>query len=53
VQASVGYLSERPRVHVGFPASARLEGLELRWPDGAISAIDALVPHALLTVTRN
>jgi hypothetical protein len=54
VQASVGYLSGAPaRVHIGFPAGARLEWLELRWPDGAVSAIDAPAPHALLTVTRN
>jgi hypothetical protein len=54
VQASVGYLSGAPaRIHIGFPAGARLEWLELRWPDGAISAIDAPAAHTLLTVTRN
>jgi hypothetical protein len=54
VQASVGYLSGAPsRIHVGFPPSARLEWLELHWPDGAVSAIDAPATHALLTVTRN
>jgi len=54
VRAAAGYLSGAPsRIHVGFPASARLEWLELRWPDGAVSAIDAPAPHTLLTVTRN
>jgi enediyne biosynthesis protein E4 len=53
VRAGAGYLSGAPaRIHVGFPASAKLEWLELRWPDGAVSAIDAPAPHALLMVTR-
>jgi enediyne biosynthesis protein E4 len=54
VQASVGYLSGAPsRIHLGFPAGAKPEWLELRWPDGAVSAIDAPPPHTLLTITRN
>jgi hypothetical protein len=54
VQASVGYLSGAPsRIHIGFPASAKLEWLELRWPDGAVSAIDDPAPRSLLTATRN
>ncbi|MDQ2995902.1 MAG: CRTAC1 family protein [Chloroflexota bacterium] len=54
LQASVGYLSgASARVHVGFPAGATLEWLELRWPDGAVSAINAPAPHALLSVTRS
>jgi hypothetical protein len=54
VRASAGYLSGAPaRVHVGFPVGATLEWLELRWPDGAVSAIDAPAAHTLLTVTRN
>jgi enediyne biosynthesis protein E4 len=40
-------------LHFGFPAGARLEWLELRWPDGAVSAIDAPSARTLLTVTRS
>jgi hypothetical protein len=54
VRASAGYLSGAPaRVHFGFPAGASLEWLELRWPDGAVSAIDAPAAHTLLAVTRS
>jgi enediyne biosynthesis protein E4 len=53
-RSSAGYLSGAPsRVHVGFPPSAKPEWLEVRWPDGAVSAIDAPAAHTLLTVTRN
>jgi hypothetical protein len=53
VRAEAGYLSSPPaRVHIGVPAGAALERLEIRWPDGAVSAIDAPAPHTLLTVTR-
>ena len=54
VRAAVGYLSGAPaRVHIGFPTSATLYGLDIRWPDGAVSSIGQLEPHTLLTVTRN
>jgi hypothetical protein len=53
VRADAGYLSSPPaRIHIGVPAGAVLERLEIRWPDGAVSAIDALTAHSLLTVTR-
>jgi len=54
VRADAGYLSSPPaRVHIGFPAGAALERLEIRWPDGAVSAIDAPAAHSLLKVTRS
>jgi hypothetical protein len=28
-------------------------GLDIHWPDGAISSVDTLESHTLLTVTRN
>jgi hypothetical protein len=53
VRAEAGYLSGPPaRVHIGVPAGATLSRLEIRWPDGAVSAIDAPAQHSLLTVTR-
>ena len=53
VRAASGYLSGDPaRVHFGFPAGSTLRQLEIRWPDGAVSAIDRPAPQTLLTVTR-
>ncbi|HWQ12226.1 MAG TPA: CRTAC1 family protein [Roseiflexaceae bacterium] len=53
VRVTSGYLSgDPPQVHFGVPAGAQIERLEIRWPDGAVSAFPG--PHAqtLLTVTR-
>jgi hypothetical protein len=53
VRAGSGYASGNPgRIHFGFPVGAQLERLEVRWPDGAVSTVDAPEPGALLTVTR-
>jgi len=53
VRASGGYLSGDPgRIHFGFAANARLDKLEIKWPDGAMSVVPALPEHGLLTVTR-
>ncbi len=53
VRASGGYLSGDPaRVHFGFPADATLEKLLIRWPDGAMSQVDAPAARTLLKVTR-
>jgi hypothetical protein len=53
VRADAGYLSSPPaRIHIGVPAGATLSRLEIRWPDGAVSAIDTPAIHSLLTVTR-
>jgi hypothetical protein len=41
------------RVHFGFPAGATLQRLQIRWPDGAVSSVDALSAQMLLEVTRN
>jgi hypothetical protein len=54
MRAASGYLSgDPPRIHIGFPDNATLERLEIRWPDGAVSVVDAPARHTLLTVTRN
>ncbi len=53
VRAGSGYLSgDPPRVHFGIPAGAALQRLEIRWPDGSVSSIDALGAHTLVTVSR-
>ncbi len=54
VRAASGYLSGDPaRIHIGFPASAIPLRLDIRWPDGTMSAIDQPPPHTLLTITRD
>ena len=53
VRCGSGYLSgDPPRLHFGFPAGARLQSLEIHWPDGAVSYVLNLTRVALLTVTR-
>lgn len=53
VKAASGYISGDPsRIHFGFPEGVQLQLLEIRWPDGAVSAVDALSDHTLLQVTR-
>jgi hypothetical protein len=54
VRAGSGYLSGDPaRIHFGFPAGATLQRLEIRWPDGAVSSVDALSAQTLVEVTRS
>jgi hypothetical protein len=53
VRVGSGYLSgDAPRLHFGVPAGATIEFLEIRWPDGASSRIDAPEPGALLVAER-
>ncbi|MFN8472314.1 MAG: CRTAC1 family protein [Anaerolineae bacterium] len=53
VRSASGYLSGPPsRLHFGFPADAKLQSLDIRWPDGAISTLDQITPRTRLTVTR-
>jgi uncharacterized protein YuzB (UPF0349 family) len=53
VRASGNYLSSDPaQVHFGIPAGATVKALEIRWPDGAMSALDAPAPGTHVTVTR-
>jgi hypothetical protein len=54
VRAGSGYLSgDPPRLHFGLAAATTPLGLEIRWPDGALSKVDMPVPGMLLTVTRS
>jgi hypothetical protein len=53
VRAASGYLSGDPaRVHFGLPADAEIAMLEIRWPDGAVSHLDRLMPNTRIEVTR-
>lgn len=53
VRVGSGYLSgDAPRVHFGVSHGATVEALEIRWPDGASSRIEAPRPGALLTIER-
>jgi hypothetical protein len=53
VRVGSGYLSgDAPRLHFGLPADARLEQLEIRWPDGAMTHVPVAAHNMLLTVAR-
>jgi hypothetical protein len=53
VRAGSGYLSgDSARIHFGFPAGAALQRLEIRWPDGRVSMIDAPKAQTLVAVKR-
>lgn len=53
LRAISGYLSGNPaRAHFGFPAQSRLDKLEIRWPDGAVSRVNNPQPGTALTVSR-
>lgn len=53
VRASAGYLSgSSARQHIAFQAGTILHQIEIRWPDGAISAVDQPQAEQLLKITR-
>lgn len=53
VKAASGYLSGDPaRVHFGYPNSAKLQQLTIRWPDSSISVIPGPPGNSILEVTR-
>ena len=53
VKAASGYLSGDPaRIHFGFPKSAHLQQLKIRWSDGAESVIPTPTSNSILEVTR-
>jgi hypothetical protein len=53
VRASGGYLSGDPlRLHFGVPQGATADLLEITWPDGAVSHVQAPVAPARIVVTR-
>jgi hypothetical protein len=53
VRASAGYLSgPSSRLHFGVPEGATAEWLEVRWPDGRVSAVEGPTVGSLLRLTR-
>ena len=53
VRSASGYLFGDPaRVHFGFPARARLQSLEITWPDGTRTTVADPPAGALLRVAR-
>jgi enediyne biosynthesis protein E4 len=53
VKAASGYLSgDASRIHFGVPDGIQLDQLEIRWPDGEVSVVDALAEDSLFRVTR-
>ncbi|MEM7115258.1 MAG: CRTAC1 family protein [Chloroflexota bacterium] len=53
VTATSGYLSGDPsRVHFGFPPNTTLESLNIQWPDGTITTLEAPTPDTLTTISR-
>lgn len=53
VRAGSGYLSgDASRLHFGVPAGAVLQSLQIRWPDGATSHVEAPEAGTLITITR-
>jgi hypothetical protein len=53
VRAASGYVSGDPaRVHFGFPKGAQLQRLEVCWPDGQLSTLDAPAASSILEITR-
>ena len=54
VRAASGYLSGDPaRVHFGIPDHSQLQYLDIRWPDGTASRVDAPTAETLLIINRN
>jgi hypothetical protein len=48
-----GYLSgDAPQAHFAIPAGATAQALEITWPDGARSTVEAPAGNAHLTITR-
>jgi hypothetical protein len=54
VKAASGYVSgDAARIHFGFPKTAHLQQLEIRWPDSQVTMVDTPTINTLLKVTRN
>ncbi|MBI4604658.1 MAG: CRTAC1 family protein [Planctomycetes bacterium] len=52
-RSSASYLSANdPRLHFGLGAAARIDRLEVRWPDGLLEAHGPLPANRLITVRR-
>jgi hypothetical protein len=53
VKAGSSYLSQSDmRLHFGMGQAARAERLEIRWPSGAVDALQDIEANQILTVTE-
>jgi hypothetical protein len=53
VKVASGYISgDAARVHFGFPKTAHLQQLEIRWPDSQVTMVDEPTANTLMKVTR-
>ncbi len=53
VKAASGYISgDAARIHFGFPKTAQLQQLEIRWPDSGVSIVAAPSVNTLMKITR-
>ena len=53
IKATSGYLSGDPtRVAFGLPSDAQIDRLEIRWPDGATTAVEAIDARVRISVFR-
>ncbi len=53
VRVTAGYLSgASSQVHFGLPDDVKVERLEVRWPDGAFSIVEAPLPQQRLLIVR-
>ena len=53
VKAASGYISgDAARIHFGFPKTAHLQNLEIRWPDSNVSILDVPSINTLMKITR-
>ena len=53
VKAGSSYLSQSDlRVHFGMGQAARADGLEIRWPSGAVETVKDVEANQILTITE-
>lgn len=53
VKVASGYISgDAARIHFGFPKTAHLQQLEIRWPDSRLTMVDAPIINTLIKITR-
>ncbi len=51
IQAGSSYLSQNDfRLHFGFPASEKIESVEVRWSDGKIETISGVNPDQIVVI---
>jgi hypothetical protein len=53
VKAGSSYLSQHDlRVHFGLGKAARIDRLDIRWPDGSMQSVEGIAANQIVTVTQ-